>query len=156
MNKIKIRLVGKDEDVPYELLLDADPSRKQIDSYYHPERCIVGYDGSKIVGALVWVKNTDSILEIMNIAVFPSHQKTGLGKKLMAYFFNLAKHKKYYSIQIGTADVSEHPIAWYERIGFRRISIRKDYFINNYNSPVIDNGNICRDMIVLEKKIDSE
>ena len=52
-------------------------------------------------------------------------------------------------LEIGTGETGTGQIALYERCGFVRCGIDRDYFRKYYPAPIIENGIECRDMVRL-------
>jgi len=51
-------------------------------------------------------------------------------------------------VLVGTANSSLENIAFYQKCGFRMDHVRRDYFVY-VQPPVIQNGIVMRDMLVL-------
>lgn len=133
-----------------ELLLLADEEEKMIDKYLERgEMYILDDDGVK--AECIVTDEGNGVLEIKNIAVFPQYQGQGYGKKLIEFI--IEKYSKYYSIiQVGTGD-SPATIPFYKKCGFKKSHIIKDFFIKNYEKPIIENGVQLVDMIYLKRKV---
>ncbi len=91
------------------------------------------------------------ILEIKNIAVYPEFQGKGYGKKLLDFL------EEFYTedfdiLQVGTGD-SPLTIPFYEKCGFKRHHVIKNFFTENYDHPIIECGVQLVDMIYLQKPI---
>lgn len=136
-----------------DLLLLADEEEKMIDRYLERgEMYVLDDDGIK--GECVVTDEGNRILEIKNIATLPYYQKQGYGKKLIEFI--IEKYSKNFSIiQVGTGD-SPLTIPFYEKCGFKKSHIIKDFFIKNYNKPIIENGVQLVDMIYLKKSLKKE
>ena len=65
-----------------------------------------------------WKNNTDKFIVIHRIAVFPTWQKKGVGRKLIEFAEKKAKESGYKSIRLDVASSSEHLIKLYESIGY--------------------------------------
>lgn len=88
-------------------------------------------------------------LEIKNIATLPDYQKQGYARKL--FDFLVAKYSKQYSVlQVGTGD-SPLTIPFYEKCGFIRSYVVKNFFIDNYDPPIFECGKQLIDMVYLQK-----
>ena len=110
---------------------------------------ILDDDGIKV--ECVITEEPNGILEIKNIATEPSHQRKGYGKMLLDFI--VAKYSGQYSIlQAGTGD-SPLTVSFYEKSGFQRSHIVKDFFIENYNHPIYECGVQLVDMIYLQKEL---
>jgi len=65
-----------------------------------------------------WVNKTDNFLVIHRIAVFPTWQKRGIGRKLVEFAEGFAKENDLKSIRLDVASSSEHLIKLYESTGY--------------------------------------
>ncbi len=65
-----------------------------------------------------WKNKNDKFLVIHRIAVFPSWQKKGVGRKLVEFAEVYAKDNNYKSIRLDVASSSEHLIKLYKSIGY--------------------------------------
>ena len=91
------------------------------------------------------------VLEIKNIATDPKFHGKGYGKALIEFITQ--KYKSDYSIlQVGTGD-SPATIPFYEKCGFTRSHIIKNFFADHYDHPIYDDGVKLIDMIYLRKDI---
>lgn len=91
------------------------------------------------------------VLEIKNIATDPKFHGKGYGKALIEFITQ--KYKSDYSIlQVGTGD-SPSTIPFYEKCGFTRSHIIKNFFADHYDHPIYDDGVKLMDMIYLRKYI---
>ena len=67
--------------------------------------------------------------------------------------FIASRYKAQYSIlQVGTGD-SPLTIPFYEKCGFVRTHIVKNFFTDNYDHPIYEGGVQLVDMIYLQKKL---
>lgn len=148
--EVKIRLANSTNEVPLELLLLADPSEEKIRSYIHEGSILVAESQDEVVGVVVLIQKDDKAIEIVNIAVREDVQGKGIGKKLIHAAIQFAKKQKAISIEIGTGNSSLAQLGIYQRCGFRIIEIWHDYFIDNYDEDIYENGIRCRDMIRLK------
>lgn len=132
------------------MLLLADEEEKMIDKYLERgEMYILNDNGIK--AECVVTDEGNKILEIKNIAVSPKFQKQGYGKILIEFL--IEKYSENYSIiQAGTGD-SPLTIPFYEKCGFKKSHIVKNFFINNYKIPIYENGVQLIDMIYLQKDL---
>ena len=91
------------------------------------------------------------ILEIKNLAVEPAYQKHGYGKALIDFI--AARYKTTHRIlQVGTGD-SPSTVPFYEKCGFTRSHIVKNFFTDNYSRPIYDGGVLLKDMVYLRREI---
>lgn len=132
-----------------DLLLLADPEEKAIDKYIND--CEVFYltENEKVLGQCAVIEIDKHKCEIKNLAVCKTMHRKGYGKNLIALICEYYK-EKYTSILVGTAHSG---IKFYEKCGFKISHKIKNFFIDNYDIPIYDDGVQCIDMIYLEKKI---
>ena len=145
---MEIREIKEDKKIYIELLLLADEEVKMIDKYLDRGQMFV-LDDEGIKAECVVTQEGDNIIEIKNIAVYPKYQKKGYGKKLIEFIET--KYKNDFDIiRVGTGD-SKLTVPFYENCGFRRSYCIKDFFVNNYENPIYEDGIRLKDMVYLEK-----
>ena len=147
---MKIKEIKKNKKKYLSLLLLADEQENMIDLYLERGTMYVLYD-NELKSECVVTDEGNGILEIKNIATEPAFHRKGYGKALIEFLSE--KYKEQYSIlQVGTGD-SPSTINFYEKCGFIRSHIVKNFFIDNYNKPIYENGIQLVDMIYLRKKL---
>lgn len=147
---MEIREIKENKKIYIELLLLADEEEKMVDKYLDRGQMFVLDDGG-IKAECVVTQEGDNVIEIKNIAVYPKYQKKGYGKKLIEFVEN--KYKNDFDIiRVGTGD-SKLTVPFYENCGFRRSYCIKDFFVNNYENPIYEDGIRLKDMVYLEKKL---
>ena len=133
-----------------DLLLLGDEDEKMIDKYLERGEMYI-LDDNGIKAECVVTDEGNKTLEIKNIAVSPKFQKQGYGKKLIEFITE--KYSENFSvIQAGTGD-SPLTIPFYEKCGFRKSHIVKNFFIDNYKNPIYEEGVQLIDMIYLQKNL---
>lgn len=148
-----IRLLGKEEPLPIDLLLQADPSEKLVRAYCAEGRCYVAEVEKSTMGVYVLLPLDAAAVEIKNVAVAEECRGRGLGKKLILHALAEAKGLGFPTVRIGTGNSSLGQLALYQKCGFRMVSIDRDFFTRNYPEPIIENGISCQDMVRLEYAI---
>ncbi|OPF51311.1 GNAT family N-acetyltransferase [Clostridium baratii] len=149
MQNLIIKKFDNFNNIPYDLLLLADPSKESIDDYINRGMCYACYINNKLVGMYVLIKTSPFTLEIVNISVLNEFQGKGIGKKLLMHAINIAKKKNANILEIGTGNSSLYQLYLYQKCGFRITSIYKDFFKIHYDEPITENGIECLDMIKL-------
>lgn len=132
------------------LLLLADEEAAMLDRYLERGTMYVLDDGGVKAECIVTDEGC-GILEIKNLAVEPAYQKHGYGRALIDFI--AARHKNTHRIlQVGTGD-SPSTVPFYEKCGFTRSHIVKNFFTDNYNRPIYDGGVLLKDMVYLRKQL---
>ena len=128
----------------------ADEEERMIDEYLDRGQMFV-LDDEGIKAECVVIQEGDNVIEIKNIAVYPKYQKKGYGRKLIEFVEN--KYKNDFDIiRVGTGD-SKLTIPFYENCGFKRSYCIKEFFVNDYENPIYEDGIRLKDMVYLEKKL---
>lgn len=141
--------------IPYHLLLLADETMDAIGKYIHSSEVYMATiaAGDDPVGVFALHENSSEEIEIKNIAVAENNQGKGVGSFLIESIVRIAKGKDYNSIIVGTPDTAHLQIRFYERNGFVAYDTKKNFFINNYPEPIIEDGVQLRDMLMMRRVI---
>ncbi|WP_271000550.1 GNAT family N-acetyltransferase [Listeria seeligeri] len=146
----------KHTQVPLYLLLEADPSEKQIAKYLSKSTIFGLGSKEQTIGIICLLPLNDNQLEIMNIAVLKSTRNKGIGKKLLEKAFEFATLQDFSEIIVKTGNSSIDQLAFYQKNGFRMQQIIPDYFSKHYpEQEITENGIACLDQIILIKEIKS-
>jgi len=132
------------------LLLLADEQEDMIDRYL--ERGVMYVlDDNGIKGECVVTDESGGVLELKNIAVEPACQGRGYGKALIEFL--CAEYRNRYSVlQVGTGD-SPLTVPFYEKCGFVRSHLVKNFFTDHYDHPIYECGVQLVDMVYLRKSL---
>ncbi|MDR1162003.1 MAG: GNAT family N-acetyltransferase, partial [Tannerellaceae bacterium] len=151
MNEINI--CKANDNYPYDLLLLADETKEAIDKYLFCSDVYVAKlfgSGDPIGVFCLYHINADTI-EIKNIAVSEQYQGTGIRSCLLAKSCKVAREQGYKEIIVGTGDAGIKQIHFYEKSGFVKYGIKKDFFLSNYDKPIYENGIMLKDMVMLKR-----
>jgi ribosomal protein S18 acetylase RimI-like enzyme len=149
---LKIKKLNSSDKIPFDLLLLADETIEAIEKYiYTSDVYVVSNEMQEYpVAIFVLQKVTYETLELKNIAVAETQQNRGLGSYIINQIKLIAKAENINTIIVGTPDSESKEIRFYEKNGFKKYDIRKDFFIVNYSKPIIENGTMLRDMVMLK------
>lgn len=166
MKKIKfdkkigvVRKLNQHESIPYPLLLLADETKEAINVYikdseiYILEKETKINEKNKIIGIYVLQSVDKDTIEIKNIAVDEKFQGQGIGTFLLKDAEIQAKKKGFKTIIIGTGDCGRKQLYLYQKMGFEIFDVKKNFLIDNYPEPIYENGVLCKDMVMLQKKL---
>lgn len=149
MENLSFNPLHSDSEIPYHLLLLADETKEAIDQYIFKSDIYLLHDGTEDIAVMALFKTSDTEIEIKNIAVIESYRSKGIGSILMKKAKEIARENHYKTLTVGTSDTGFQQIRFYEKNGFIKTGIRKDFFIENYPFPIYENGLQMRDMILL-------
>lgn len=131
-----------------DLLLLADEQESMIDRYLERGEMFVLLDNNEVKASCVITEEGKGIYEIKNIAVYPQFQRQGYGKKLI--FFLLEHYKtRCHTMLVGTGDVPT-TLTFYQKCGFVYSHRIANFFIDNYDHPIFEEGKQLKDMIYLK------
>ena len=148
--RMRIREVTENKKDYLDLLLLADEQEDMIDRYLDGGRMYVLEDDGVKCECVV-TDEGNGVLEIRNLATVPEYQGRGYGKAMISFI--AAKYRDRYSVlQVGTGD-SPLTVPFYERCGFARHHVIKDFFLDNYDHLIFEGGVQLRDMVVLRKAL---
>ena len=125
---MRIIEVKEDKKQYLDLLLLADEQENMIDRYLDKGKMYVLDDNGIKCECIVTDEGND-VLEIKNIATVPDYQ----GK-------------------VGTGD-SPLTIPFYEKCGFVRSHIIPNFFTDNYDHPIYEDGVQLVDMVYLQRQL---
>lgn len=141
------------DNPPRDLLLLADESEASVADYIGRGSCYAAFRNDAIVGEYVLLHTRPFTAEIVNIAVAPRFQRQGIGTLLLRHAFRTARERGFRHLEIGTGETGTGQLALYERCGFVRCGIDRDYFRLHYPAPIVENGVECRHMVRLRAEL---
>ncbi len=153
MLNYNIRQQGKHENIPYDVLLLADETVESINKYIFDSEIYVVEQENHIIALYALQVLSKEEVEIKNIAVVKEHQGHGIGKLLLKDATKRARARGFRRIIVGTGDVSGMPMCFYQKEGFERYAVKKDFFTHNFPSPIYEQGFQLIDMVMLKKEL---
>lgn len=135
-----------------DLLLLADEQEEMVDRYLERGDMFVLQDEHKkaIAVAVVTVEG-DNVVELKNLAVLKEEQGKGYGKRMIEYVCKFYS-EKYRMLFVGTGDV-DVTVGFYKHCGFTYSHRVKNFFIENYDHPIYEDGVQLKDMVYLSRNI---
>lgn len=152
---LTFKRLAKNDQIPYDLVLLADPSKNMIDEYLKKSDVFTVTKNDQIIGIIVLLPLTSENVEIKNVAVKPEYQRQGVGRFLIENIVQVATNNKQKSICIGTANSSVGQLYLYQKLGFEITGIKMDYFTDNYSEPIYENGIQAKHMLVLTRHLNA-
>jgi len=149
---ISIYEITEDRQQFLSYLLLADESEEVVLSYIHDGYLFAIEHDKKIVGVALYIETEDGEIELKNIGLIPSARGKGFGKQAVMQGVMDFQKRGYKKIIVGTANSSIDNIKFYQRLGFRMMAIKRDFF-KNYPKPIFENSIQALDMIMFEKEL---
>ena len=148
---LQINKVYENKKQYLNLLFLADEQESMIDRYLARGELFVLMQDNLALAVAVVTNEGSSICELKNLAVEPEYQRCGYGRKMVEY---LAEHYggKYNTMLVGTGE-TPGVLAFYAKCGFVVSHRIKNFFIDNYNKPIIEDGVQLVDMVVLKQPL---
>ena len=153
---ITITKLNRDDKIPYELLLLADPSKDLVDEYLKQSEIFTARKNDETPGVVVLFPLTTETVEIKNIAVKPAFKGLGIGSYLIENVIQIASHNTQKSICIGTANSSVGQLYLYQKPGFEITEINKDYFTKNDADPIYEHCIQAKHKLMLTRQLKAE
>ena len=151
--KLELKILEQGMPVPYDLLLLADPAQAVIDEYINQGKTFMAYHSNELVGVVVLFLLDEGQLEIKNIAVQPNWQGKGIGRGLLQAMIIEAKKEGGEALWIGTGNSSIGQLYLYQSTGFELAEVKWNFFIDNYDEPIWENGIQCKHMLMLRRAL---
>ena len=148
---MEIRKIETDKKEYLSLLLLADEQEDMIDRYLERGDMYVLDDGG-VRAECVVTDEGNGILELKNLAVRPDSQGKGYGRKMIRFVADTYR-KRFRILQVGTGD-SPATIPFYEKCGFRRSHVVRNFFTEHYDHPIYEGGKRLVDMVYLKMELD--
>ncbi len=146
---MKIEKIADSDKTQYmELLLIADEQVSMIEKYLYRGDMFALYDHD-VRAICVITQEQPGIYELKNIVTVPAYQRKGYGKKLISFIVDYYK-KSGTELYVGTGDCPVI-LRFYERCGFVKSHVMKNFFLDNYDHPMYEDGQQLIDMIYLKR-----
>lgn len=146
---MEIRKVTGAKKEYIDFLLLADEQEDMIDKYLENGEMFV-LDDNGVKAECVVTKEEDGVYELKNIAVLPECQRKGYGKRLIEFAF--AHFQDCKTMFVGTGDCPS-ALSFYHNCGFTESHRVKNFFTDNYDHPMFEDGIQLVDMVYLKKEI---
>jgi len=144
---MKIIEITDNKELYMDLMLLGDEQENMILKYLYRGDLFALYDDD-LRSFVVVTKEDNNTCELKNIATYEKYRRKGYASYLINYIIQYYKdHYKY--MLVGTGD-NEKIISFYKKFGFKYSHTVKDFFINNYEHEIIEDGKRLKDMIYLK------
>ena len=147
---MKIEQITHNKKQHLDLLLLADEQEEMIDRYLETGDMFALYDDD-LKSVCVVVAIDEETCELKNIATYKEYQGQGYAKALIKFVVDFYKDR-YKTMLVGTGEVPTI-LSFYESCGFEQSHRIKNFFTDNYDHPMFEEGIQLVDMVYLKKRL---
>ncbi len=145
---MKIKKITTNKKQFLDLLLLADESEIMIDNYLIDGDLFALYD-EELKSVCVVLPLNNEECELKNIATYENNQGKGYAKALIKYISDYYQNS-YKTILVGTGDVP-WILSFYKNCGFEESHREENFFTDNYDHAMFEDGIQLVDMVYLKK-----
>ena len=143
-------LVEHDKKRFLPLLLEADEQESMIDRYLKKGTMYALYSGD-LKAVCVLRAAGDGTVEIKNLAVMPPYRGQGWGRHMLDFVARRYRSSAH-TLLVGTGE-SPATLPFYEACGFTYSHRVPDFFVENYDHPIVEGGVQLKDMVYLKREL---
>ena len=147
---MRIEKITNNKKQHLDLLLLADESEDMIDRYLEQGDMFALYDDDLKTVCVVAAVDQETC-ELKNIATYQQYQGKGYATALIKFVSDYYKNS-YKTMLVGTGDTPSI-LSFYEGCGFVKSHSIKNFFTDNYEHPMFEDGIQLVDMVYLKKKL---
>ena len=149
---VTIVKIDSDKKRFLDLLLLGDEQESMVDKYLDKGEMFALYSTSQSVVSTAVITHIDeACVELKNIAVAPPFQRRGYGRRMIEFICERYA-KTYRWLLVGTGD-SPSTTSFYRSCRFTYSHSVKDFFTDNYDHPIYENGVLLRDMLYFRRDL---
>ena len=131
-----------------DLLLLADEQESMIDKYLERGEMFVLDDGG-VKAECVVTREAEGVYELKNIAVIADCRRKGYGRKMIKFLFS--HYTDCRTMLVGTGDTPAS-LTFYQKCGFTESHRIKNFFADNYDHAMFEDGKQLVDMVCLKRE----
>lgn len=149
--KLQVRLIQKQKKHFLDLLLLGDEQEEMVARYLDLGDLWVVFGAQRAVAVAVVITREDGACELKNMAVEPSFQNQGLGSLLLNYLCEQYR-RKCHTMYVGTGETVK-TMHFYEKNGFVFSHRIPNFFLENYDHLIIEDGVLLSDMVYFKRRL---
>ena len=144
---MEIITINENKEEFMDLLLLGDEQENMVKKYLNRGE-LYALNDNDLKTVCIVTQESENIYEIKNIATYEKYQGKGYGSYMIKYI--IEKYKgKCSQLLVGTGE-DDNILSFYKSFGFIYSHTVKDFFINNYDHEIFENGKQLKDMIYLK------
>ena len=146
-----LKINNTDKTNYMDLLLIADEDVDMIEKYLYRGDMFALLDDEEIRALCIVTEEEPNSYELKNIVTVPAYQNQGYGQRLIAFIVDFYKNTGG-ELSVGTGDCPAI-LHFYEKCGFTKSHAIKNFFIDNYDHPMYEDGIQLVDMVYLKRDL---
>jgi GNAT superfamily N-acetyltransferase len=150
---MEIIKVTENKEKFMDLLLLGDEQESMIKKYLERGELFALYDDDLKTVSVVTEENNETY-EIKNIATYETCQGSGYGSAMIQYIIDNYKNKGK-ELLVGTGE-DERILSFYKKFGFAYSHKIDNFFTENYDHKIFENGKQLIDMIYLKMEFQNK
>jgi GNAT superfamily N-acetyltransferase len=134
----------------------AEDSQSQLDQYIDLGRVLIAQRGARILGHLQLIPGPSAgDIELKSMAVVPEEQGTNIGRALVQAAVERCTPEGWTRLLVSTAAADVGNLRFYQRVGFRMLSVDRDAFTpaTGYPDPIVIDGIPLLDRVWLSQDL---
>jgi GNAT superfamily N-acetyltransferase len=147
---MRIEKITNNKKQYLDLLLLADEQEDMIDRYLESGDMFALFDDDLRTVCVVAAIDKETC-ELKNIATYQKYQGKGYATALVKYISDFYKNS-FETMLVGTGETPTI-LSFYENCGFEISHRVKNFFTDNYDHPMFEDGIQLIDMVYLKKKL---
>jgi len=147
---MRIEKITNNKKQYLDLLLLADEQEDMIDRYLEYGDMFALFD-DELKSVCVVTPVNKECCEVKNIATYENYRGQGYGRALIDFVSGFYKNN-YKEMLVGTGE-TPRILSFYESCGFEKSHRIKNFFTDNYDHPMFEDGLQLIDMIYLKKNL---
>ena len=149
---MEIRQIVEDQSAYLPLLLLGDEQEDMIARYLDRSALFTLWDGGVLRTVCAVTDEGGGTFEIKNLATAPESQRQGYGSALVAWVVRHCREQGGRRLLVGTGD-SPLTLPFYRACGFRESHRVPDFFLDHYDHPIYEAGQLLTDMVYLSMEL---
>ncbi|MBF0650269.1 GNAT family N-acetyltransferase [Dysgonomonas sp. GY75] len=147
---MEIKKIRENKEQFMSLLLLGDEQENMISRYLEKGELFALYD-TDLKTVCVVTQEGENTCEIKNIATYEKEQEKGYGSLMIKHVIEYYKDRCD-TLLLGTGE-DDKILSFYKKFGFVYSHTVKNFFIDNYEHEIFENGKQLKDMIYLKMNI---
>lgn len=109
--------------------------RQEIEDNHISRPLVALLDGDVVGYIMPWFLPDQ--VHLLTIAVAPKHQRSGIGRRMLACLVNHARERRRENIVLEVRAGNTAALALYESYGFKRVNLRRNYYPDSGEDAVV-------------------